>query len=95
MEEYLKRNDINTAPLSETKRTALLSTFGKKTEGVLSMKRGKGTRDSYYSGINTKQVGATDGWKRYHHYYNPYFFWQSEENESYKDGLLAVLQKKN
>lgn len=93
IEEYLKRNGFNTAPLSNKTRTALLATFGKKSGGYQTMRGGKGTRNSYYSGIETNKKSATDDWKIYHHYYKPLFFWQSTENESYKDGILAVLQK--
>ena len=78
--------------LEKSKRTVFLSTLQESYESPFDQ-RGRGDYFWRYKGINMNKKGAGEESKSYYHYYKHTYIWESDEKDSYSDGLLVVFRK--
>ena len=90
--QYLKKMGFDVSALEKSKRTVFLSTLQESYESPFDQ-RGRGDYFWRYKGINMNKKGAGEESKSYYHYYKHTYIWESDEKDSYSDGLLVVFRK--
>ena len=93
MEEYLDQIGFDLSPIKNTDRKAFLSTL--KTQKASSHSgrgKGHGFVSRTYNGINMKEKNAKETCESSYYSYNGYF-WEKDIDETYRDGILVVLQR--
>ena len=93
MEEYLDQVGFDLSPIKNTDRKAYLSTLSTKTKSFHSGRgKGHGYCSKSYTGINMREKNAAES-SQYSFYKYKGYFWEKDEDTTYRDGILVVLQK--